>query len=204
MHWLDTTILVLFGVGATFGAMSGLLLQVARVVGLSVAVYAAIALNEWASHTLEEAVFQEADARVSGALAYVLVFVVVYLAFHLATLLLERGLKAVKLQTMNRVLGGGLGATKTALVLGGIFLALMHFSHPRTDELLQKSAIAPVLATATETVVSVIPSEQMQEWRSGVEEWKGMVKIGNDVQRVAVVNKMATYGTYGTYGTQVP
>ena len=185
MHWLDTTILVLIGVGATFGAMSGLLMQVARVVGLSVAVYAAIALNEWASHTLEEAVFQEADPRVSGALAYVLVFVVVYLAIHLATLLLERGLKAVKLQTMNRVLGGGLGAVKTALVLGGIFLAMMHFSHPRTDELLQKSAIAPVLATATETMVSVIPSEQMQEWRSGVEEWKGMVKIGNDVQRAS-------------------
>ena len=72
---------------------------------------------------------------------------------------------------MNRVLGGVLGATKTALVSGGIFLAMMHFPHPRTDELLQKSAIAPVLATATEMVVTTIPAEQMDEWRreSGVE-----------------------------------
>ena len=58
MHWLDTTILVLLVVGATFGAMSGLLMQVARVVGLSVAVYAAIYLNEWATQALEEAVYR--------------------------------------------------------------------------------------------------------------------------------------------------
>jgi uncharacterized membrane protein required for colicin V production len=173
MHWLDTTILILLGVGATFGAISGLWMQVARVLGLAAAVYAAVYLHEWARDNLEQAVLQDADPRVSGALAYVLVFAVVYLVFHFASLGIQRWLKAAKLETMNRVLGGVLGAGKTALALGGIFLAMIHFQHPGTDDLLKKSAIAPVLAGGTEMLVTVIPTEQVEGWRSGVEEWKG-------------------------------
>jgi uncharacterized membrane protein required for colicin V production len=184
MHWLDTTILVLLAVGATFGAISGLLLQVARVAGLSVAVYAAVSLHEWATGALQEAVLQEADPRVTGALAYLLVFVVVYLAFHLSSLAAEKWLKAVKLQTMNRVLGGVLGAGKTAVVLGGIFLAMMYFPHPTTTDLLQKSAIAPVLANVTGTLVAVIPSEQVEDWRNGVDEWKSSLKTAQETRRV--------------------
>ncbi len=185
MHWLDTIILVLLGVGATFGAISGLLMQVARVVGLSVGVYAAVALHEWASSALSDAVLQEADPRVSGALAYLLVFVVVYLAFHFASLAAEKWLKEIKLQTMNCVLGGVLGAGKTAVVLGGIFLAMMNFPHTVTDELLEKSAIAPVLANVTGTLVAVVPSEQVDDWRSGVDDWKSSLKTAQEVQRSA-------------------
>src|SRR5205814_2043498 len=115
MHWLDTTIVVLLGVGATFGAMSGLLMQVARVVGLSAAVCAAVFFHEGATQLLGDNILQEADPRITGGVAYVLVFTLVYLTFHFGSLAMERALKAIKLDTMNRILGGALGAVKTAL-----------------------------------------------------------------------------------------
>ena len=51
MHWLDILILVVLGIGAAMGFASGLLWQVARIVGLGVSLYVAIAANadvtEW-------------------------------------------------------------------------------------------------------------------------------------------------------------
>jgi membrane protein required for colicin V production len=184
-HWLDTTILVLLGVGATFGAISGLWMQVARVIGLVVAVYCAVFFHEWATRTLEDLLLQGADPRVSGVLAYVLVFVVVYLAFHFASLGIQRWLKAAKLETMNRVLGGVLGTTKTALALGGIFLAMIHFPHPNTNDLMEKSAIAPVLATVAEVLVTTVPADQVEGWRSGVEDWRTAARTANESRRAS-------------------
>ena len=42
MHWLDVTILVVLAIGALFGARSGLLWQVARLVTFGVSLYTCI------------------------------------------------------------------------------------------------------------------------------------------------------------------
>src|SRR5262249_2540575 len=96
---------------------------------------------------------------------------------------IQRWLKAAKLETMNRVLGGVLGTTKTALALGGIFLALIHFPNPNTNEAMEKSAIAPVLATTAEVLVTAVPADQVEGWRSGVEDWRTAGKIANESRR---------------------
>src|SRR6266446_4943730 len=103
--------------GAIFGARSGLLWQVARVASFGVAIYASIYLNDWAAQALRELVLQGADPRVGMVLAYLLVFLAIYLVFFGATVLLERGMEAVRLQPLNRLLGGMLGAVKAALLL---------------------------------------------------------------------------------------
>jgi len=61
----------------------------------------------------------------------------------------------------------------------------MYFPHPTTTDLLQKSAIAPVLANATGTLVATIPSEQVDDWRNGVDEWKSTLKTAQETRRTA-------------------
>src|SRR5262245_37735538 len=114
MYWLDTTILAILGVGAVFGALSGLLLQLALLVGFAVALYAAIACNDGATALVQQSFVQDAEPLTARIVAYVAVFLVVYLSIFLTTVALERGMKAVRLQVVNRVLGAVLGAAKLA------------------------------------------------------------------------------------------
>src|SRR5262249_40047103 len=145
MHWLDTTILALLIVGALFGARSGFLRQVGRVAGFAVALYAAVYFHEWAANLLGQVFLQDADPRIARVLAYLVVFVVVAVTFFSVFFLLERGMEKARLQPLNRSLGAGLGAGKVALILGAIFLGMASYPHPRTQELLQKSVLAPAL-----------------------------------------------------------
>src|SRR5262245_14804158 len=98
MYWLDTTILAILGIGAIFGALSGLLMQLARIVGFGVALYAAVYFNEAATLLLQRYVIQDADGTAARLVAYAVVFLAVYLSIFFVSLLLERGLKSVRLQ----------------------------------------------------------------------------------------------------------
>jgi membrane protein required for colicin V production len=168
MYWLDTTILILLGLAALLGAMSGLLWQLLRVVGFGVALYCSIFGNDWASGVLRDAFLRDADPGVVKAVAYGVVFLAVYLALFLITFLLERALRAVKLKAMDRLLGAGLGAVKAALILGAIFLGVASIPHPSARELMDRSAIAPVLAAGANLAIAAIPAEYKAQLQEGL------------------------------------
>src|SRR5262245_55749852 len=88
MYWLDTTILAILGIGAIFGALNGLLMQLARLVGFAVALYAAIYFNDGATTLIQQSFVQDAEPLVARIVAYVAVFLVVYLAIFLTTVAL--------------------------------------------------------------------------------------------------------------------
>jgi uncharacterized membrane protein required for colicin V production len=174
---LDTVILAVLAVGALFGALRGFLWQVARVVSVGVAVSAAIYLNDWAAKLLEETLLQGAHPRVSMGFAYLAVFVVFYLAFFCTAVLLERGIMAVRLEALNRLLGGALGAVKAALVLGAVFLGMASYPHTRTQEVLDRSLIAPTLADGMQLVIVVIPQEHKDWLCKGLESLRELAHI---------------------------
>jgi uncharacterized membrane protein required for colicin V production len=163
MYWLDTTILAILCIGAVFGALSGLLMQLARLVGFIVALYAAIYFNDGATALLQDSFVSDAEPLVARIVAYVAVFLLVYLSIFLTTVALERGLKAVRLQVINRVLGALLGAAKLALLLGAIFLGIRYFPNAATQEMMRRSSLAPVLARGTENLVVTLASEYRQD-----------------------------------------
>jgi uncharacterized membrane protein required for colicin V production len=168
MYWADTTIVILVLIGAGFGLLSGFLWQVSRIVSFGVALYASIFFHEWASGVLTDAFLQSSDPRVPRVLAFPVVFLTVYLVLFLITLVLERSIKAARLEPANRAIGAILGATKTALILGAIFLAMANYPHPRTQMLMEKSALAPALADVTNLVIIAIPKEYKEELQSGL------------------------------------
>jgi membrane protein required for colicin V production len=163
VYWLDSAILAVVLIGAFFGALSGFLWQVARVASIGLAIYAAIYLNDWAAQLLQDIVLQGADPRVAMVLGYLLVFVAIYLVLFSASLLLERGMAAVRLQPVNRLLGGGLGALKAGLMLGAVFLGMASYPHGRTQEILDRSVLAPVLADSMQLVLVAVPQEY-KDW----------------------------------------
>ncbi|MCI0465322.1 MAG: CvpA family protein [Gemmataceae bacterium] len=170
MYWLDTTILAVVGIGAAFGALSGLLMQLARLVGFVVALYAAIYLNDPAADLAQRWFVQEAEPWVARIVAYVGIFLLIYLAILFGTLLLERGMKGARLQTLNRLLGALLGATKAGLILGAIFLALRSLPSQSTQEMVQRSTMASLLAKGTENLVVVLVGDYQDKLRGGVED----------------------------------
>ncbi len=169
MYWLDTTIVIVVAAGALFGAVSGLLLQLARLVGFGVALYAAIVFNDRATTLLQQGFAQDAEPWVTRVLAYVLVFLAVYLTIFVMTVVLERGVKAARLQALNRLLGALLGAAKFALVLGAVFLGMTHFAAGATREMMGRSALAPLLARGTEQLVTALAGEYRDELRGGLD-----------------------------------
>ncbi len=168
MHWADTTILGILLLGGIFGAMSGALWQLSRIIGLGVSLWASISLHEWASGVLGQAFFQGARPEVPRALAYPVVFIAVYVVLVAVTVLLEKTLRAARLQPLNRLLGAGLGVVKTGLVLGTLFLGLANYPNAHTQEIMKESVLAPALAEGMNVVISAIPEQYRTELQNGL------------------------------------
>jgi membrane protein required for colicin V production len=170
MYWLDTTILVLLGLAALLGAISGLLWQLLRIVGFGVALYLAIFGNEWASGVIGQNILRDANPTVVKGVAYVAVFVVVYLVLFLVTFIVERAVRAAKLKFVDRLLGALFGTAKAALILGAIFLGLASVPHEPTQEVLKRSAVAPVLANGVSLILAAIPEDYKRQFNDGLQK----------------------------------
>lgn len=167
MFWLDTTILALLALGAILGAISGFLWQVARIGSLALAVYAAILLNDWVSSLIADAILQEADPRIARGLAYLAVFLVVFVVLYQVIWLLDQWIQAVNLEPLDRLLGAGVGALKMGLLLAAICLGLTNYPNERTKAILDKSSLAPALASGMDAVLVAIPEEYKTELTAG-------------------------------------
>jgi membrane protein required for colicin V production len=165
MYWLDTLILALLGLGAALGFFSGFLWQIARILTLTLSLLATVVCNEPASRLFQEQLLRDADPRVAQALAYVMVFLGVYVILFLATRLLYQGIRAADLEVVDRLLGGLFGAGKMALILGACCLAAANYPHALTREWMEKSALAPGFADGMEHVLIVIPEDYKENLR---------------------------------------
>ena len=176
MFWLDTAILAVLSVAAIFGARSGLVWQLARVLGLAASLYAAIAVNGPASALMQDVFLYGADPRLASLLAYVVVFLSVYLVICFVSCLIREGIQATPLEPLDRALGAGLGVVKAAGVLAVVCWAAASLPHPKTHEIMEKSTLAPMLADGMEAVLLIIPSELKQDLWDGVHNLKALAR----------------------------
>jgi membrane protein required for colicin V production len=165
MYWLDTLLLALLALGAALGFFSGFLWQIARILTLAIALLATLVCNEPASNFCREQLLREADPRIAQAVAYVLVFLAVYVVLFLATRLLYQGIRAADLEVVDRLLGGLFGAAKMSLILGGCCLSAANYPHPITHDLMARSALATGFAEGMEHVLVIIPEDYKENLR---------------------------------------
>lgn len=159
MHWLDTTLLVLLALAGGLGFWSGLLWQVARIIGLGLAGYATILFHQPTVQALGQHWLKDADPRVVQGSAYVLVFLGVYLLVLIVTQILRKVIQATELETFDRLFGAVLAAGQTAIVLSGFCLVLKNFAHPQVQDWMDKSMLAPQFAQGMETALRFLPED---------------------------------------------
>jgi membrane protein required for colicin V production len=169
MHWLDCTILAILAAAAVLGAYTGLLMQLFRLVGFAVALYAATCLHAAVSNWLHDTVMHNADSQVCTAVAFAGLFLAVYLGIFFATWLLERGVNAAQLQYLNRGLGALLGVVKMSLIVGAVCYGLQQLPFDQTREIIEDSLMAPILARCVQHTLTAVPTDYQTEMS---ESWK--------------------------------
>jgi len=176
MHWLDVVLLVLLGLGTALGFWSGLVMQVARLLSLGLAIWATLALNEPATRVLHERVAPETSLTVLHGVAYIAVFLVVYIALFALSRLVYKLVQASKLQMLDRIAGGLLGALKMAMVIAPLCLLLEFLALPATEECMSRSKIAPTLAQGVKTAVELLPENYKDQARESAEQLRDQLQ----------------------------
>jgi uncharacterized membrane protein required for colicin V production len=162
MHWLDTTLLIVLGIGAFLGAWSGLVRQVLRIVAVCVALYACIYYHEAASRLLAGQL-EGTPPFLVGLLTYAAICLLVFLVFWGIRVGIDKGLKASKLKVLDRILGAILGMVKFGLVAGALLMGLAVLGQSSIDESLAESRIAPVLLRGMRAVIVLVPQDYKNE-----------------------------------------
>jgi membrane protein required for colicin V production len=171
MHWLDTVLLVVLGIGALLGAWAGLVRQVLRIVAIVVAIYACVYFHEAANGFLTGQL-DGAPPFLVSLLAYALLCAVVFLVFWVIRQGLEKGMKAAKLKAVDRVLGALLGVVKFGLAAGAVLMGLAVLGLPLTDSALADSKVAPVLLDGMKAVIVLVPQDYKNEVDSSLQRVK--------------------------------
>lgn len=142
MNTLDFFILAGLAGGLVIGLRSGLIKQAMSFVGMLVAFVLSLHLmtpvGEMAAGSLG------ISEDIAPLVGFVLVFLVVQVAVFGLTKLLEKVVGALKLSSVNRLLGGAVGAFKACLVLSVVFLVLGYVSVPSEETREASAFYAPV------------------------------------------------------------
>ncbi|MFW5955188.1 MAG: CvpA family protein [Rhodothermales bacterium] len=159
MNSIDIIIALLLLVGLARGFRTGVIRQVAGLVGIILAFLLAIQLMGPLGNRL--AADMEWSEGTAAILTFLIVFVTVYVVVFVAARLLEGVVGMLKLSLANRVAGAVLGGFKAALLTSIVLLGLTFFSFPgesdRNDSLLY-GPVAGLALESWEFIASVQPS----------------------------------------------
>jgi uncharacterized membrane protein required for colicin V production len=169
MHWLDLSLLALFGLGAALGFWSGLIMQIARLICLAVSIYATLFLNETATRLLHERVAPDAHINLLRGISYVGVFLIAYLILFALSRLVYRVVRATKFEMLDRLAGAALGAIKMVLLLAPACALLTYLALPPTEEWMSRSTIAPMLAKGMHVAVILVPETYKNQAQESVD-----------------------------------
>lgn len=168
MNWVDVVLAAVLLVGVLLGYFSGMLWQVARVVILIVALYAAIHFHAPIAELLADHFKGGNTPRVLG---YVITFLFVFLGLYFITWIIEQGIRAAKLKRADRVLGGVVGFFKAFLLCGAILLGLAYHPIDSMRPALQRSFLASLCLEVMNRAVVAMPTEhkeQLEEFLKGL------------------------------------
>ncbi len=161
MHTLDIIILTILAVTALWGAVTGLLWQLSWIATIVLGVYCSVTYHQPTADLLATHVMRDSSPFAVGAVAYVGLFVAVFLVMLVITLAIGKYIKENKLQWLNRVLGMALAGGTAAMLLGALCWVFSHV--PVADKWVKDSKIGPVLAQTVETVAKNIPEESRKD-----------------------------------------
>ena len=158
MNALDLFILAILALGLVRGFSTGVIRQVASVVGLVVAFVLSLQLMEPVGTLVAESL--GLSARIAPLVGFVTVFLGIQVALFAAVKLVESVVGVLRLTLVNRLAGGAFGAFKAALLLSVAFLVIGRLGFPG-DSMQQESVfyepVADVLPVAWDFISEKLP-----------------------------------------------
>ncbi len=149
MNILDLLILLSLLAGIVHGFTTGLIRQVASIVGMALAFVLSVQLmgtvGQLASNSLG------LSENIGPLVGFVLVFLAVQVAVFALAKMAEGLIGALKLSVVNRALGGALGALKAALAVSVVFLVLSYVDLPGESLERESTLYAPVAGVLPQT-----------------------------------------------------
>ena len=134
MQVIDIIILVLLLAGAVMGFRKGFIKQLAALAGLFVGLLAAKALYSVVGEKLIGTV--TSNPTFAHILAFVLIWIVVPIAFTMVASLLTKALEVIALGWLNRLLGAALGAVKWLIFISIAICAIEYIDSD--DKIIEK------------------------------------------------------------------
>ncbi|MBC6997774.1 CvpA family protein [Cytophaga sp. FL35] len=120
MGFLDIIFGLLLLYGLYKGFKNGLFIELASIVALVAGIFGAIHFSYYAGDYLSQNM--NWDERYINIAAFVITFMVIVIAVHLAAKLLTKVASAAMLGPLNRIAGGIFGIVKVAVILGALLV----------------------------------------------------------------------------------
>ena len=108
------------------------------------------------------------DEMWRSLVSFLLIFLLVYLVFLIAGIMVQKMFKALRLGWIDRLLGAVVGLAK-GLVLAGIIIFMLTIFLPSNSPLLRESCLYPALSQVAQAMGSMVPGHLkgrfMWKWR---------------------------------------
>jgi uncharacterized membrane protein required for colicin V production len=190
IHWLDAAILVVLVLGALLGACTGVLRQLVRLLTYLAALYATTQLHEpvaeFLSVQFQEPGFLKGPSGLGLSPHRVASFgatlFVVYLGLFLVTLLFQKvvkglflqgqgtAVKALGLQTLDRLGGAAVGCLLAAVLACTAVLGLALYPDPQVQTSLSGSQLRPTFLKGARAALAAIPQAYQDELDQGLRQ----------------------------------
>ncbi|MEX1167353.1 MAG: CvpA family protein [Hydrogenophaga sp.] len=158
MNWVDWALLAVLLLSILLGVWRGLVFEVLSVAGWVIAFFAAQAYAGTVGEWLPMDQFAPALRSAAG---FALVFVATAFACGSVAWLIKKMVASVGLRPVDRVLGGGFGVARGALILLALTV-VVSMTPLRTNPVWQASPVAAVLAQGLGAIKPVLPASMGQ------------------------------------------
>jgi uncharacterized membrane protein required for colicin V production len=149
MNWLDAAILLLFALGAFFGAVTGAFWQAARVAMVAAGALASMRWGGWAAAAFEN----RFSGGASAVFGYGSAFLLVYLALFAVSLAIDKGIREVDLKWLDRGIGAAVGGLKALIAVVVVLVGLSMYPTSRYQDDVRGSLLGPILLRGASAVL---------------------------------------------------
>lgn len=149
MNELDIGILLFAVVHLVLGIVKGFVWQMTRLMSLFLGLYLAGRLSTPFGAFLREAVY-DFPGKTDAIVAYVLLFLGVFVLFAVLTHFLQGAIDKLKLKSFDRTLGGGLGVVKGFVYVFVLLLVLQWIFVPEPAESEASGRLSPTRTVSSE------------------------------------------------------
>ncbi|WP_449245867.1 CvpA family protein [Desulfobacca acetoxidans] len=178
MNLLDLGIVVILLLVGLRGYYRGLLQEMAVIIGLATGLIVAANYYLRLARLISQWVHTPLYSRI---ISFLIIFILVYWLVRIMGHLLHRFLAYLYLGPVDRLLGGGFGLLKGAVILG-FLLTVIALMVPKDSKLLQDSVSAPYLKGMYNQTLKLLPEEFKQKVKERAlqfeRDWGGRKKSG--------------------------